>query len=176
MVAKDLTGKRKASVDANAESLTELPGRFSPGSTMEELRRPAPVPVMNLRAQAQRLHKEAHVFYFVFKHRGTRWYAKLVAICTAGYLLSPIQLIPNYIPVIGVLDDVLVVFLGAKLVQKITPAHVLAECRGLADAAEMRRKEEIKSTAAVVASVVIATLWIAAAVVASVLMARYLRH
>jgi uncharacterized membrane protein YkvA (DUF1232 family) len=175
MVAKDLTGKKKAIVNADAESLTELPGRFPTESATKEPR-PAPVSAMNLRAQAQRLHKEAHVFYFVFKHRGTRWYARLVAICTAGYLLSPIQLIPNYIPVIGVLDDVLVVFLGAKLVQKITPAQVLAECRGLADAAEMRRKEEIRSTAAVVASVVIATLWIAAAVVASVLMARYLRH
>jgi len=175
MVAKDLTGKKKAIVKADAEGLTELPGRFPAASTKAEPR-PTPVSAMNLRAQAQRLHKEAHVFYFVFKHRGTRWYARLVAICTAGYLLSPIQLIPNYIPVIGVLDDVLVVFLGAKLVQKITPAHVLAECRGLADAAEVRRKEEIRSTAAVAASVVIATLWIAAAIIASVLMAGYLRH
>jgi uncharacterized membrane protein YkvA (DUF1232 family) len=173
MVAKDLTGKKKAIVDADAESLTELPGTFPPGSTSEDLR---PAPAMNWRAKAQRLHKEAHVFYFVFKHPGTRWYARLVAACTAGYLLSPIQLIPNYIPVVGVLDDFLVVFLGAKLVQKMTPAPVLAECRALADAAEMRRKEEIRSTAAVVASVVIATVWIAAAVVASVLMAKYLRH
>jgi len=131
---------------------------------------------MSWREQAQRLHKEAHVFYFVFKHPGTRWYARLVAVCATGYLLSPIQLIPNYIPVIGVLDDVLVVFLGAKLLQRITPADVLAECRGLADAAEARRKEEIRSAAAVVASLVIATVWILAAIIASALMAAYFRH
>ena len=126
--------------------------------------------------RAQRLQKEAHVFYFVFKHPRTRWYARLVAACTAGYLLSPIQLIPNYIPVIGCLDDVLVVFVGIKLLRRMTSADVLSECRALAAAAETRRNEEIRSTAAVVASVVIATVWILAAVTASALMAEYIRH
>jgi uncharacterized membrane protein YkvA (DUF1232 family) len=126
--------------------------------------------------RAQRLQKEAHVFYFVVKHPRTRWYARLVAACTAGYLLSPIQLIPNFIPVIGCLDDVLVVFVGVKLLRRITPADVLAECRDLADAAEMRRNEEIRSTGAVVVSVVIVTVWLLAAVTASALMAAYIRH
>lgn len=162
-------------MDGDPENLTELSGRFLPGTTSGELR-PEPPSAMSWREQAQRLHKEAHVFYFVFKHPGTRWYARLVAVCATGYLLSPIQLIPNYIPVIGVLDDVLVVFLGAKLLQRITPADVLAECRGLADAAEARRKEEIRSAAAVVASLVIATVWILAAIIASALMAAYFRH
>ncbi|MGA6988194.1 MAG: YkvA family protein [Terriglobales bacterium] len=126
--------------------------------------------------RAQKLQKEAHVLYFVVKHPRTRWYARLVAACTAGYLLSPIQLIPNFIPVIGCLDDVLVVFVGVKLLRRITPADVLAECRELADAAEMRRNEEIRSTAAVVVSVVIVTLWLLAAVTASALMAAYIRH
>jgi uncharacterized membrane protein YkvA (DUF1232 family) len=126
--------------------------------------------------RAQRLQKEAHVFYFVVKHPRTRWYARLVAACTAGYLLSPIQLIPNFIPVIGCLDDVLVVFVGVKLLRRITPVDVLAECRELADAAEMRRNEEIRSTAAVVASVVIVTVWLLAAVTASALMAAYIRR
>jgi uncharacterized membrane protein YkvA (DUF1232 family) len=131
---------------------------------------------MRWREQARRLQKKAHVFYFVSKHPGTPWYAKLVAACTAGYIFSPIQIIPNYIPVIGMLDDVLIVFLGVKLIQRIIPADVLTECRQLADAAELRRKEKIRSTAAVVASVVIATLWFLAAVIGSVLMARHFRH
>jgi uncharacterized membrane protein YkvA (DUF1232 family) len=130
---------------------------------------------MSWRQQAHRLHREAHVFYFVFKHPRTRWYARFLAVCTAGYLLSPIQLIPSFIPVIGFLDDLAVLFLGAKLLQRITPPDVLTECRELADVAEIRRKEKIRSTAALVASVVIATVWLLAAITASALMAKYIR-
>jgi uncharacterized membrane protein YkvA (DUF1232 family) len=104
------------------------------------------------------------------------WYARFVAACIAGYLFSPIQLIPSFIPVIGFLDDFLVMFLGVKLLQKITPSDVLAECRELAEQAEVRRKEEIRSPATVVAAVVIATLWLLAAVAASALLAAYIRH
>jgi uncharacterized membrane protein YkvA (DUF1232 family) len=130
----------------------------------------------NWKRRAQQLHKQAHVFYFVFKHPCTPWYAKLVAICAAGYVLSPVQLIPNFIPVIGCLDDLLVVFLGLKLLQWLTPADVLSACRELADAAEARRNEEIRSRAAVVASVAIVALWFLTAIAASVLMVKYIHH
>jgi len=129
---------------------------------------------MEWRQQAQRVHREAQVFYFAFKHPGVPWYAKLVAACSAGYLFSPIQLIPSFIPVLGFLDDFLVLFLGAKLMQRIIPSEVLTECRELAMASAMRRKDEIRSPAAVVAVVAIAAVWIAAAVSASVVMARYI--
>jgi uncharacterized membrane protein YkvA (DUF1232 family) len=134
-----------------------------------------PPVTISWKQQVQRLHTEAHVFYFVFKHPRTHWYTRLVAACTAGYLLSPIQLIPSFIPVIGFLDDLLVFFLGVKLLRKITPPDVLAECRELAEAAEIRRKEEIRSAAAVV-PVAVAALWLLAAVTASALMAAYIRH
>jgi uncharacterized membrane protein YkvA (DUF1232 family) len=124
--------------------------------------------------RVQRLQKEVHVFYFAFKHPRVRWYAKLVAACSAGYLFSPIQLIPNYIPVIGFLDDFLVLFVGAKVLQRIIPPEVLTECRELADSAEVRRTEEVRSTPALVAFVVIAAVWLLAAVGAGVLMARYM--
>jgi uncharacterized membrane protein YkvA (DUF1232 family) len=130
----------------------------------------------NWRQQAQRLQKEAHVFYFVFKHPRTRWYTKCLAACTAGYLLSPIQLIPSFIPVIGFLDDILVLFLGAKLVKNLTPPDVLSECRERADAAEARRKEEVRSGFARFAFVAIAALWLAAVVTASTLVAAYIYH
>src|SRR5208282_6192171 len=111
---------------------------------------------VNWRRRAQRLQKEAHVFYIVFKHPRTRWYTRLVAACTAAYLFSPIQLIPNFIPVIGSLDDLLVLFVGAKLLKKMTPAEVLTECREVADAAETRRRQEVRSVASVVIPIVIA--------------------
>lgn len=130
--------------------------------------------LMHWRQQARRLHKEAHVFYFVFKHPGTRWYTKCVAACTAGYLLSPVQLIPSFIPVIGFLDDILVLFLGAKVVRKLTPPNVLSECRALADVAETRRTEEIPSTFARLSFAVVVGLWLLAVVAASALVARYI--
>lgn len=133
-------------------------------------------PVISWKQQAQRVHKEAHVFYFVFKHPRTRWYTKCVAACSAGYLLSPVQLIPSFIPLIGFLDDFLILFWGARVIRKLTPPDVLAECRELADAAETRRKEEIRSTAAIVTCAIIATVWIGGAIIASLLMAAYFRR
>ena len=126
--------------------------------------------------KAQQLQKEAHVFYFAFKHPRVHWYAKWLAVGTAGYLFSPVQLIPNFIPVIGFLDDVLVVYLGTMLLRRLISSVVLEECRELAETAEMRRKDEIKSTSARVAFVVVATVWILAGVGATVLMARCIPH
>jgi uncharacterized membrane protein YkvA (DUF1232 family) len=174
MIVKVEAGKNLIE-DRNSNTVTKVPELVSPSTTALDAGLPDP-PKTGWKEQAQRLQKEAHVFYFVVKHPETRWYARLVAGCTAAYLFSPIQLIPNYIPVIGVMDDFLVVFLGVKLLQKITPAHVLTECRELADAAEARRKEKIRSRAAVIASTVVITLWFLVAVVASVLMAKYFRH
>lgn len=92
--------------------------------------------------RAQRIQMEAHVLYFVFKNPRTRWYARLVAACSVGYFFSPIQLIPNFIPVIGFADDLVVLLLGAKLLRKITPPDLIAECHELARLAEMRRRGE----------------------------------
>jgi uncharacterized membrane protein YkvA (DUF1232 family) len=126
--------------------------------------------------KAQRLQREVHVFYLASKDPRTPWYARLVAVCTAGYLVSPVQLIPSFIPVIGFLDDVLVLFLGAKLLQRIIPADVLADSRQLGEAAEARRKEEITSPAGTVAAFTIATVWLLLAVAASGLVAAYISH
>lgn len=125
--------------------------------------------------KAQRLQKEAHVFYFAFKDPRTPWYARLVAACTAGYLISPIQLIPSFIPYIGFMDDLVVLFVGVKLLQKFTPPEVLEQCRERAEAAETRRKEEIGWAAAFVPFAV-AFLWITVAIGGSLLVAAYFRH
>ena len=144
-----------------------------PGAQMV---RSEPTVVVSWKRRAQQLRKEAHVFYFVFKHPHTPWYAKLIAICIAAYMFSPVQLIPNFIPVIGMMDDVLLLFLGVKLLRKITPADVFTECRKLADAAESRRKEEIRSASASIASVAITAAWLIAGIAFSVLIAIYFHH
>lgn len=137
--------------------------------------RPSPGLMANWSQKAQRLRKEAHVFYFAIKDPRTPWYARLVAACTAGYLISPIQLIPSFIPYIGFLDDLVVLFLGVKLLKKITPAEVLEESRALADAAETRRKEEV-GWAATWVPVAVALLWITAAIGGSLLVASHFRR
>jgi len=153
--------------------VTKISARCVPGASSDGAR-PDPASTMNWKRQAQQLQQEAHVFYLAFKHPRTPWYARLVAACTAGYLFSPIQLIPSFIPVIGFLDDFLVLFLGAKLLKSILPPDVLTECRQFATAAEARRKEQIRSSVPIVAAFLIATVWLLSAVAASELMTAYL--
>lgn len=156
-------------------NMSMIPGRCVPKGHSEWVRS-EPVSAKTWRQQAQRFQKKAHVFYFAFKHPRMPWYARLVAACTAGYLFSPIQLIPSFIPLIGFLDDLLVLFVGVKLLQRITPPDVLTECHQLAEAAEVRRKDEIRSSATIVAAVVVATVWLLAAVTGGGLMVAYTSH
>jgi uncharacterized membrane protein YkvA (DUF1232 family) len=87
----------------------------------------------------------------------TPWYAKAVAATVAAYALSPIDLIPDVIPVLGYLDDLLIVPLGILLAVWLIPDALMAEFR--AEAA--RRAEQPGSRAGAVA---IVALWVAAAV------------
>lgn len=128
------------------------------------------------RQKAQKLQKEAHVFYFAFRHPGTPWYARLIAACAAGYLLSPIQIIPSFIPVIGFMDDLVVLVVGFKLIQKVIAPSVLKECREQAEAAELKRKAKDSSVTETIVSITIAILWLISAVVGSMLIASYFRR
>ena len=78
---------------------------------------------------ARRLKREALVVYLACRHPRTPWYAKLLAGCVVAYAFSPIDLVPDFIPVLGYLDDLLVVPLGVALVLRLLPADVIAECR-----------------------------------------------
>jgi uncharacterized membrane protein YkvA (DUF1232 family) len=129
--------------------------------------------VISWKEKAQRIQKEAHTLYFALKHPRVPWYAKLVAACAVAYLFSPIQLIPSYIPVIGFLDDFLVLSLGIKLLRRIIPADVLAECRALADSAELQKKDQIRTVAGTIGFIVIIIVWLAIAIVGSYLVAKH---
>jgi len=116
------------------------------------------------------------VFATLCSDTRARWYARLVAAYTAAYLFSPVQLIPSFIPVIGFLDDVLVLFLGVKLLQRITPTDVVAEGRQLAEATETRRNQKIESAAAIAGSIAIVLLWLLGTVTAGALLVRHFRR
>ena len=65
----------------------------------------------------------------ILKHPRAPWHAKVVAGCAVAYLVSPIQVIPTFIPIIGQLDDIAVLYLAIRVIRRITPAWILATCQ-----------------------------------------------
>jgi uncharacterized membrane protein YkvA (DUF1232 family) len=88
---------------------------------------------MGLRAWAQRLRRDAHALWLAGRDPRTPWYAKAVALATAAYAFSPIDLIPDFVPILGYLDDLILVPAGLWLALRLVPADVLAEHRATAD-------------------------------------------
>jgi len=82
-----------------------------------------------LREWARRLAAEVVVLWFCTRHPRTPFIAKAVAVAVVAYAFSPIDLIPDFIPLLGWLDDLLILPAGIWLVLKLVPPDVLAECR-----------------------------------------------
>jgi uncharacterized membrane protein YkvA (DUF1232 family) len=78
---------------------------------------------------ARTLRREVTVVYLAARDPRVPWYAKLVGAAVAGYALSPIDLIPDFIPVVGQLDDAIIVPLGLWLALRLIPPALLAELR-----------------------------------------------
>jgi uncharacterized membrane protein YkvA (DUF1232 family) len=123
------------------------------------------------RSRVLRLRQEALTLYLAGRHPRTPWYAKALALVVVGYALSPIDLIPDFIPVLGTLDDLLLIPLGMILVLKLIPADVLADCRERAEAFPAQAGKAGK-----VAAVIVVALWILIALVAARLAIRLLSH
>lgn len=120
------------------------------------------------RDRARVLHTEAHAIYLASKGPRVPWYAKVLAACVLGYLLSPIDLIPDFIPVIGHLDDLIIVPAGILLVVKLIPADVMAEHRERAHAAAIEQKPNW------IAAIVIAVVWLVLLVILFGFLWRYI--
>lgn len=97
--------------------------------------------IMKLRRWAFLLKADLFALFNAFKHPRTPWYAKAVAIMAVGYALSPIDLIPDFIPVLGYLDDMLLLPLFITLAIKLIPADVMAECREKAKETTLKLKK-----------------------------------
>ncbi|MFM2312173.1 MAG: hypothetical protein RLZZ04_1449 [Cyanobacteriota bacterium] len=85
--------------------------------------------LQKLKQQAKRLKIELDVLYLACRDPRVPWYARVLAICVVGYAFSPIDLIPDFIPILGYLDDLIIVPLGIVLVVKMIPLAVMVECR-----------------------------------------------
>lgn len=116
-----------------------------------------------LREWARRLVAEVVVLWFCTRHPRTPFLAKAIAVAVVAYAFSPIDLIPDFIPVLGYLDDVLLLPLGIWLVLKLVPQDVLAECRE--QAASWQAGNETRPRNRLAAALVIA-FWLALLVLA----------
>jgi uncharacterized membrane protein YkvA (DUF1232 family) len=105
-----------------------------------------------LKDWARTIKRDVHALYLASRDPRVPWYAKALAVAVAGYALSPIDLIPDFIPVLGYLDDVVILPLGILLVIRMIPPEIMAEHRALASAA---RERPVSRTAAAI----IALIW-----------------
>ena len=79
-----------------------------------------------LKHKARLLKIEVYAIYLAYKDPRVPWYARIIAVCVVGYAFSPIDLIPDPIPILGYLDDLILVPLGIALVLKMIPKEVMA--------------------------------------------------
>jgi uncharacterized membrane protein YkvA (DUF1232 family) len=94
--------------------------------------------LVRMKAWAHKFRRDGHAIYLAARDPRTPWYAKGLAAAIAAYVLSPIDLIPDFIPVLGYLDDLIIVPLGLWVVIKLIPAELMAEFRASADEAASR--------------------------------------
>jgi uncharacterized membrane protein YkvA (DUF1232 family) len=135
--------------------------------------KPQPEPNQTTRSLARwkrwagQLKAETYALYLAYRDPRTPWHARIFAACVVGYAFSPIDLIPDPIPVLGYLDDLILVPLGIALAIKMIPPPVLAECRQQAQAL-MEEGKPVNWAAAMV----IAAVWLLLAAVVILVVAR----
>jgi uncharacterized membrane protein YkvA (DUF1232 family) len=106
-----------------------------------------------LKDWARTIKRDVHALYLASRDPRVPWYAKALAVAVAGYAVSPIDLIPDFIPVLGYLDDIVILPLGILLVVGMIPPEIMAEHRALASATRERPVSRM-------AAAVIALVWV----------------
>jgi uncharacterized membrane protein YkvA (DUF1232 family) len=107
-----------------------------------------------LKARAKRIRTDLHSLYLAMHDPRTPWYAKALIVMITAYALSPIDLIPDFVPVLGYLDDLILIPAGIMLAIKLVPSGVLNDCRLRAGKCNPKNK-----SAARIAAVFIAAFW-----------------
>ncbi len=112
----------------------------------------------NLKSWAKQIKRDGVTLWFAGKNPQTPWYAKALVVFVVAYALSPIDLIPDFIPVLGYVDDVLLLPSLIWLTIRLLPPEVLAKCRGQADEWMQTKGSKPSSRAG---AVLIVMLWLA---------------
>ena len=109
-----------------------------------------------IKARALVLRRDIVALYLAAQDPRTPWYARVLVLCIVAYALSPIDLIPDFVPVLGLVDDLLLLPLGIYIAIKITPAPVLTDGRQKAAAMDYKLPKSR------IAAAVIISIWTAA--------------
>ena len=112
--------------------------------------------------RARQLKTETYALYLAYKDPRVPWHARLFAALVVGYAFSPIDLIPDPIPVLGYLDDLILIPMGVMLALRMIPPEVLVECRAKAEAAMRQGKPTNQWAAAAIIA-----LWLLLAALAA---------
>jgi uncharacterized membrane protein YkvA (DUF1232 family) len=113
---------------------------------------------MNLetwKRRARQLSAQTYALYLAYRHPRTPWYAKILAALIVGYVFSPIDPIPDFIPGVGLLDELVVVPIGVLLAAKMIPRQVMEECREKAQEAAKGEKPVNR-----IAAVIVVAVWL----------------
>jgi len=105
------------------------------------------------KTKAVRLKDETYALYLASKDSRTPWYAKVFAGLIIGYALSPIDLIPDFIPVVGYLDDLIIVPAGIALLIRMIPKEIMEECRTKARVQPLSNKKNW------IAAIIVVLIW-----------------
>lgn len=127
--------------------------------------------LQKLKTWAKNLKKQLLVLYLAYRDERVPWYAKLFTMLVVAYAFSPIDLIPDFIPIFGYLDDVILVPLGVSLALKLIPKEVLEDCK--------RKVEERQTTSKPknwVTGVIIIAIWILVFIWVGKLVLSYMNH
>jgi uncharacterized membrane protein YkvA (DUF1232 family) len=126
--------------------------------------------VAQWKQRARHLKREVYALYLACKDPRVPWYARVLALCVVGYAFSPIDLIPDFIPILGHIDDLILIPLGIAAVIKLIPPLVLSESRDKAQALLSQHKPTNW-----VAAGVIVLIWLLLAAASVLLVQRVLQ-
>lgn len=121
----------------------------------------------NWRQKVRQLKTETYALYLAYRDPRTPWYARLFAALVAGYAFSPLDLVPDSIPILGLLDDLLLIPLGIVIARRMIPAAVMADCRVKAE----RLRTEGKPVNRLAAAIII-VIWLGLAALSIFFLAR----
>ena len=105
--------------------------------------------------RARQLSAQTYALYLAYRHPRTPWYAKVFAALVVGYVFSPIDPIPDFIPGVGLLDEMMVVPIGVLIAAQLIPRQVMEECQEKA-----REVAEGEKPVSRVAAMVVVALWL----------------
>jgi uncharacterized membrane protein YkvA (DUF1232 family) len=121
------------------------------------------------KGRVKQLKTETYALYLAYRDPRVRWYARVFIACVVAYAFSPIDLVPDFIPILGYLDDLMLIPLGIKLALRMIPAAVLDECREKARATMLTRRRDWRAGSVIIA------IWLLLLTLLAVVIVRVIR-